>query len=260
MNLRFQQDAIRQLQGLADMDRHSLMIEGAVGCGKSYLAKQFATMLGVSDCYTVNPTVQSIRDAIDQMYNISDKVVLCIENLDNGVVSASHTLLKFLEEPKSNVYIVVTCRNRYKIPDTIVSRSTVVDVAYPTPKDIQDYAELINTITYNKLKNLDVWRAVKSLKDVDSVYKLTSEQLAYYDNIKESLSFKDAVSTTVWNMQHYKDGSETDLLFVMNFIMSVSKNKSIQRKIIECVQDLNSSRLAPHAVLTKFVFDCKYGA
>lgn len=260
MILQFQTEAIQQLKELAKSDRHSILIEGASGCGKSYLAKQFAQYIGVNDCYTIQPTVQSIRDTIDQLYNISDTVVLCIENLDLGVVSASHTLLKFLEEPRSNVYIVVTCRNRYRVPDTILSRSTVVDMSYPTSSDLEDYAQITNDAKYQKLNKLPVWAGVRSLRDVDNVYKLTDEQIAYYDDIKSMLSFKDPVSTIVWNLQHYKDNTDADILFVLNFIMSITKNNGIQRKVIECVNDLNSSRLGSNAVLTKFVFDCKYGA
>lgn len=260
MILKFQSDAITQLEELARHDSHSLLIEGASGCGKTYVAKEYTRLIHSSGCYSISPTVQSIRDTIDQMYNVSDKVVLCIENLDSGVISASHTLLKFLEEPRSNVYIVVTCRNRYKVPDTILSRSTVISMAYPTPADIEEYAQLVNQRNYDRLKNSLVWKGVMSLRDVDNLYKLTEEQIMYYDEITQLLSFKESVSNIVWRLQHYKDDSETDILFVMNYILKTTKNKGIQRKVIECVKDLSTSRIAAHAVLTKFVFDCKYGA
>lgn len=259
MNLKFQATAIEQLQNLAESDRHSLLIEGGLGCGKSYLAKQYATMLGVSDCYSVNPTVQAIRDTINQMYNISDKVVLCIENLDLGVLGASYTLLKFLEEPKSNIYVIVTCRNRYKVPDTIISRSTTVSLLYPTYSDIQDYAQVKNAVSYENLHKLDVWKAVRSLRDVDNVYKLTDAQLYYYSELSDILAFKEPVSNIVWKLQHYSDDTETDLEFVLNYLISITKNRSLKKHIMDCARDISSSRIASHAALAKLVFEGKYG-
>ena len=105
MILNCQKEPIQELKQLADSDRHSVLVEGPSGCGKSYLAKQYAAMLGISDFAVINPTVQDIRDSINGSYNLDSPIVLCIENLDCGVPAASYTILKFLEEPLSHVYL-----------------------------------------------------------------------------------------------------------------------------------------------------------
>ena len=94
---------------------------GPEGCGKSYLARQFAIKLGVDDFALVEPTVAGIREISDLCSEITTPIVICIENLDTGVVAASYTLLKFLEEPRKNVHVVVTARNIKHLPDTIPS-------------------------------------------------------------------------------------------------------------------------------------------
>ena len=124
MNFVSQNTPTLQLMDLANSRHHSILIEGPQGCGKTYLAKQYAAMLNVSDFEVVKCSVDTIRDAIDETCKIKNDVVICLENLDDGVLSASYTILKFLEEPLPNVYIVVTCRNLKKVPDTIISRSS----------------------------------------------------------------------------------------------------------------------------------------
>lgn len=259
MNLRFQSNAIQELELLAASDRHSVLLEGPAGCGKSYLVKQYAKMLHISDFSSVKPTVQSIREALEASYDLTSPVVFCIENLDTGVLAASYTLLKFLEEPVSNVYIVVTCRNRYKLPDTIVSRSTCVTLSAPIDSDVNEFAEIRDVLKYNQLSSHSIWSAVKSLHDVEYVFKLTSDQINYFDQISKILNFKDNVSTIIWSLGHYSDNSETNIAFVFNYIISTTKSKRIRNHAIACMRDIVTARIASHAVLAKFVLECKYG-
>lgn len=259
MILNFQKESIEELTNLAKSDRHSLLIEGPSGCGKSYLAKQYAMMLGVSDFASVNPTVPAIRETIDASYNLTSPVVFCIENLDAGVAGASYTLLKFLEEPSKNVYLVVTCRNRYKVPDTIISRSACISMSAPIESDIKDYAEIKDAARYNLMKSYDVWKAVRTLKDVDNVLHFNQTQIDYFSEIKEACTFKDSVANLSWKLGHYNDNSETDIPFVINYIIQVCNSSRIQKHGISCIKDLTSARIASHAVLAKFIFECKYG-
>lgn len=259
MKLRFQQTALAELQTLANADRHSVLIEGPIGSGKSTLAKTYGEYLNIVDFASVSPTVQAIRDALDASYNLSEPIVYCIENLDSGVPGASYTLLKFLEEPSDKVYIVVTCRNQLNVPDTIVSRSTCVTIATPTDVDIVDYAKATDSTRYNILNVRQVWKGVKTLNDVDSVYMMTPAQVDYYDTLASVLTFKDTVSNIMWKLGHYSDNSETNIQFIFNYIINSSTSRRIQYHAIACVNDIIKSRIASHAVLAKFVLECKYG-
>lgn len=260
MILKFQSDAILELQSLAKADRHSILLEGNIGSGKSYIAKQYVKMLGVQDFASVQPTVQSIREALDASHDLTAPVVFCIENLDTGVPAASFTLLKFLEEPAVNAYIIVTCRNRFKLPDTIISRSTCITLSTPTSNDINDYAQVLDITKYNRLHDSPVWQAVRSLNDVSHIFQLTSDQLAYYTQVNSILTSKDNVSNIIWKLGHYADNSEIDLTFMLNYIIVTNrKSTRIQNYAIQCMRDLSSSRIASHAILAKFVMECKYG-
>ena len=260
MILNCQKEPIQELKHLADSDRHSVLVEGPSGCGKSYLAKQYAAMLGISDFAVINPTVQDIRDSINGSYNLDSPIVLCIENLDCGVPAASYTILKFLEEPLSHVYLVVTCRNvNTGVPDTIVSRCACVSMSAPVDVDIENYAQVVDAARYEMMKSTPIWRAVRTFKDIDSVIRFNQSQIDYFNSLQSSLNFSDTISALAWKLGHYDDGSETDILFVINYLMCVSNSGHVRKHAIQCARELSQSRIAPHAVVAKFLFDCKYG-
>lgn len=261
MILKCQDSALEDLRNLANRDRHSVLVEGVSGSGKTYVAKQYAKMLDISDFALVPATVNDIRKSIDTCYSIDSKVVVCIENLDSGVAGASYTLLKFLEEPRENIYIVVTCSNINKVPDTIVSRSSVVTLSNPTEDDLiqfsSTYPEERRRIMSDKV---GVWKAAKNFLDVDYCMNLTS--MSYIDHLEELVNFvksKKPVSDIVWSLGHYPDNTEIPVQFAIKYIISNTTDSKIKKHGIACMKDLDGSRIASHAVLSKFVMECKWG-
>lgn len=260
MNFQNQQEALTELKRLAEQDRHSILIEGPAGCGKTYVAKQFAAMLGVADVAAVNPNVNDIRSMMNECASLTNPIVVIIENLDTGLNAASYTILKFLEEPSSNIYIVVTCRNIQRVPDTIISRSVVVTIAPPIDSDILQYTQSRYPDKYNSITSQLVWKAVRSFQAADLVAGLNAEQLTYYNTtIPEIAKFKDTVSTIIWTLGHYADNSATPVEFVISMLMVCSSNPYIRRACMNCIKELNMSRIAQHATLAQLVLDCKYG-
>lgn len=258
MNFMCQQQAIKTLKDLADSKCHSVLIEGVQGSGKTYLAKEYSRMLEVPDFQIISPNVGAIRGAIDESYNLNNPIVLCIENLDLGVNAASFTLLKFLEEPASNIYIVVTCRNIRRVPDTIISRSVRVTTTPPRPVDVNQFAQMHNPSRYAELKDSAIWKCATTFRYAESILNMTDAQLSYFPSLRETMNFKDTVSNIVWKLGHYDDNSETPVEIVINYIIEFTNSRTIRLSGIECMKDISSGRIAAHAAIAKFVFDCKY--
>jgi hypothetical protein len=187
----------------------------------------------------------------------TNPVVLCIENLDNGVTQASAPLLKIIEDCPKHIYIVVTCNNYYAIPDTIPSRCALVTVSSPTKSDIEQYASSKDTTAFDFLKDKKVWKCIKGFGDVDIVLKFTPEHLKYFDSLGKIGWKKDTISNISWKLQHYEDKTETPLLLVVRYLMqNVCSN--YRKACIDCLNDLADNRVSKNAIISKLVFELKY--
>lgn len=259
MRLSCQVEAYNRLKQLAEEGRHSICIEGPQGSGKTYMAKVFANLLNITDFQKVLPTVNDIRQCIAECCQISNPIVLCIENLDTGAVGASHALLKMLEEPKSNVYVIVTCQNLYRVPDTIVSRSVCVTLGTPTYADLDTFGMNSAPDKMMELKVTPLIKCVASLSDLTALFALTAAQREYFvTTLPELLKFKDTVSNIVWKLGHCDNNEEIDPKFVLRYILATHTDPYIKRQSVIALNELAYNRIAAHAVLAKFVLTCKY--
>lgn len=253
-----QKDAIQELEKLARNDRHSVLIEGPSGCGKTYLAKQYASMLNVDDFEIIQPKVTDIRETIDTCGQLENKIVLCIENLDKGVAGASYTLLKSLEEPRPNIYIIITVSNMEWVPDTIISRSTVVSTNPPISSDIEMFSRKVNEMKYSKLKDTTLWRCVRTLADANTILNMSDDHISYFDTLPELFKFKTSVASIMWKMGHFEDNSDTPAELVIRYAMEILNTNHVRRAGIQCISDMQKNRIAQHVILAKFAFECKY--
>lgn len=252
-----QSNAESELNRLAESKRHSVLIEGPAGSGKSYLAYEYANKLGISDVTTVAATVADIRQMSDSTATLTNPMLICVENLDTGVPAASYTLLKFLEEPRDNVYVVVTCRNIRGVPETIISRSVCVSIGEPTPADLSEYGNQKDATLYNLRSKGSLWDVCRSFSDVDTIFKMSMSQLEYFTELT-SINWKDSTSNLMWKLGHYADNSDSPLSLVFRYIYANNNDTRIKKYSLQCLSELDNSRIAAHAVLAHFVFNCKY--
>ena len=251
-------EPLNELDKLSKANRQSVLIEGPAGCGKSYLAFQYANMLNVSDIVTVQPKVSDIREAIESSIQLDTDIVLVIENLDTGVAAASYTLLKTLEEPLPHIYLVLTARNIKFIPDTIISRSAVVTTNIPLDRDLVLYAQMKDKLKYETISSRLAWKCARSFSDVDYALSMTSDCIAYYESLSNICNCKDNIANMIWTLGHYPNNQPSNLEFAVRAIMELMHNNFVTKCGIECLRDLSNNRIAQHAVLAKFLFNIKY--
>lgn len=259
MKFQFQESTNNELKTLFYHNKHSILLVGSEGSGKTYLAGQCGKFINTVNIVSVQSNVTDIRTMIDTSYSVSDNILIIVENLDESTSKSAYTLLKFLEEPRENVYIIITCRNIRNIPDTIVSRSEVVNIGHPNQLDIVNYAKNRDEIKYNSISNKSIWKIVRSFSDVDKLYTLDSSKLDYFEEVSENLSFKDTISNMLWTFTHYKDNSDIELSLMIRYILYTCKDMNIQKFCIQTLQDIQQNRVSQFAIMSKFLFECKYG-
>lgn len=253
-----QKEAILELCRYAESDKHTILISGVSGSGKSYLAMQYAKLLKIDDSVFVEPKVNNLKDGIAQCISNNKPVVFCIENLDAGVLAASYSILKFIEEPLSNIYIVITCRNIKQIPDTILSRSCTISLSPPTRYDIDLYAKKKDLLLYSRLYEKDIWECIHSFKEVDELYQYSSDDIDYIENIVSKISSGSNVSSIVWSIQKLPSGKDSPIHIVLKHIANLDKRNHIKRCCIECLNDIDSNSISKNAAISKFILNYKY--
>jgi len=258
MNFICQTEAIENIKFLADHKQHGVLIVGDSGSGKTYLARKYAGLLGISDFYIINPVISDLKTMIDTCVESQTDVVICIENLDSGVIQAAYPLLKLIEDCPSYIYVVVTCNNLYSIPDTIPSRCALVTINPPTTQDIEQYAKSVDPTAYDFVSKHKVWSCVKGFSDADMALKFTPEHIKYYNNLTNIINAKDSVSNISWKLMHYDDNSETPVAFVMRYILGLLQTDFEKRSCIGCLNDLADNRISKNAIVSKLVFELKY--
>lgn len=254
-----QQQPLAELQNCAQHNRHSILLEGPQGVGKTFLAIKFAKeMIKIPDYILVEPKVDAVREAITTGLNLQVPIVIIIENLDLGVKGASYALLKFLEEPKDNVYIMVTCRNIRNVPDTIISRSVCITCPPLIAADIELYSKELNPEQYDYLRHQLIWKCATSLHDAKRILELTYDQLKYFENLKSMFKFDKAIYDMSWKLQRYDDGTPTPVDLVINYIVNMCGDKTVKTAGLNCLKDLSLKRISENAVICRFLFECKY--
>lgn len=259
LTLSCQKSCFNLLREYAIKDKHSIVIEGPIGSGKTFAAKKYASMIGFSDVVVVPARVNDIKEAFEQFLKVSNNVLIVVENLDTGVPACAYVLLKFMEEPSDNLYVVVTCRSKENVPDTILSRSMTVTAGNPTYNDILLYASVKYKDVYKNFKSKKIWKVVRTFSDVDEVCSMSESQLSYFSEWNNLNNFNLPVSTVSWKLLHYPDNSEINTSILVKYIMEVNKeNRHVVNSCVKCLNQLNLKRIASYLTLTKLAFDIKY--
>lgn len=252
-----QSNAKAELKNYAKRRQQSVIISGDEGCGKTHLARLYAAYLGIYDFTVIKPTVDELTSTMEALFGSQNDVCLCIENLDTGVIGASYTILKFLEEPPKNVFIVITARNINRVPDTILSRCAAVVLPNPTPNDILRYCSRTDIDAYNRVKNHLIYKCIKTLSDANLILSMDANKLRYFEGLFEIMQCTDTVSTMSYRLSHYPDKSKSDVHIVLRYIMQVIKDSTILKYAISCSDDIRLGRVADWCAVAVFAMRVK---
>ena len=128
---------------------HAQLISGEDGIGKSILAEILGKLIlngdinrEYVDIINYKPIktsfgVDDVRDIIDEVNKKpfeGDKKVIIIHQGNKLTIQAQNALLKTIEEPPTEVYIIILCESLELILDTIKSRCEIYKLT-PLTKD-----------------------------------------------------------------------------------------------------------------------------
>ena len=134
---------------------------------------------------------RKIMDFISLSPFLSKNKVVIIDSIDEMNVSAQNAILKILEEPLKNTYILLVCHNSNNILDTKKSRCREVDVQNYNITEWKYILEYAYNAEYKKLNN----------EQLNNLYNITSGSISLTKNIieEDGLSLYDYIEKILSN-------------------------------------------------------------
>lgn len=134
---------------------HAILISGRKGLGKADFSKELAAKLLSSNNIDNHPDFKHIAKisgkkniSVDQIRQISGffqssssqgsaKIIL-VEDIENLNIASSNAVLKILEEPNKNCFLILTCGNFAQVLPTIKSRCQIYKIKNLTFDEFKD--------------------------------------------------------------------------------------------------------------------------
>ncbi len=157
--------------------------------------------------------VDDVKDLIEGV-NLtpieSDKKVYIFNNFSTSNTQTQNKLLKILEEPPKNTYIILNVTNINKVLPTIISRCKKITLKKLTQQELSNYANLPNLSEENKNTILNLSNG--SLTKVVN-YSLNSEFLQTYNDAIFTLSnLKDSKQLLMYSNKFNKSKKSFEYL------------------------------------------------
>lgn len=199
---------------------------GPQGYGKKTLSKYIANKMNC-DFVEVESNVDSIREAIESVYDNDVKVVYLFKDIDVVSEQAKNTLLKICEELPRNKYFILTASNESLVLPTIISRSFKYYMEQYTLDELNEF--VVDVI--DPIKEPDLIREAVKYSDCPGdilLFKDSGKNLvAFVDTILNSLSsvslsnlLKSAKSV---KLKSTGEGYDLDMLLKVFYVMTLER-------------------------------------
>lgn len=308
-----QPDVVQLIENSIRKNRlsHAYLFEGEKGTKKFDMAQYFAMRLLCTEenkpcgtCHNcrriknnVHPNVyiiEPVRNIIkkQQIVDLQTEFsktsvepgpkVYIIRDIDTIHMSGANSLLKFLEEPHSNIYAVLTTANINKILPTIISRSQVIqfkslnrEVIYQDLLDEgydKETSLIVSNLTSSTTDAFDIASneyfldIIRVVKDVFNIINTKEEPLVIYFNENNSIISQDSETNNLFlssliiyqkDIIDYQTGDMNNIAFMneIDTISAISRDKTKNRLIEELESMLRLKSRLNNYINTRLAYD-----
>ena len=252
------QDSISSIN--FDFLPHAIILEGVNGIGKKELGEfitlrilktdtlnnheQLVTQLTHPDLMKITDEsiikVDSIHSGIEFL-NLSSVIsknrVLIIEDAEKMNKYSQNALLKTLEEPRDNSFLILQSNQSKSLNDTLYSRCRLIKIQLPNQVEKEKYL-LSENIPVDKLGYLPSFMSPKKIAEI-----INSEQINIYEslykNLLSILQQKD-IHNSIQNVLKTQISFSEKLNFLIDFLKRYASSKmSLEKDKIDLMKFMN---------------------
>lgn len=166
--------------------------------------------------------VDSIRQGIDKLQGsaqLSQNKVLLLTDGQRMTTAAANALLKTLEEPTNNTYIIMTAISAHSLLPTVLSRCEKLVLALPEPKKIQNWLRDEYRIDMS-LDEISAYRALPKL-----CLAAHSEDAVTYAMFIEALQSLNSSSSVLSMAQKWEAHVQDCLIWLQQWCRQAPSSK-----------------------------------
>ena len=288
---------------------HAYIFEGKKGVGKNELAHYFAALLYSNtndldmksntsrlifndeflNLYTIyhkdsnvikKEDIESLKEELSRTSLIKGPRVYIINDADTLNLSSANSLLKFIEEPRDDIYAILCTTNAKKIIPTIISRCQILRLNEINPNIVRisliekgidrETSALLSLLTYDVKSAIELSNDTNTIKLFDyfkDFFNLKSEidKVRYFEELNKNFSFnrnyiKSYVSLLILTFEDllylYQGIYDINLEIYIEKIEKLKDEFSYEDTIIKLEYLYKiSSMLSDTNVLTTFVIE-----
>ena len=216
-----QKQVLKQIDNLIEKGfPRFVIITGQKGQGKTELVKYISKKLKYS-LVEFGIKIDEIREMIEIAYKQTEPIIYLIQNADKMSINAQNSLLKLVEEPPQQAFIIMELQQIENTLETIKSRCQEIKVEMYSELEIEEMINIIKSVSteekniikkvaenYYQIEKLIEYNPLDFLTYVDKVYRnIYKVQSANSFKIGEKLDLKDTGEgyslDLFWNMYVY---------------------------------------------------------
>lgn len=225
---------------------HAQLISGEDGIGKSILAEILGKLIlngdlnrEYVDIINYRPSkasfgVDDVREIIDEVNKKpfeGDKKVIIIHQGNKLTIQAQNALLKTIEEPPTEVYIIILCESLELILDTIKSRCEIYKLTPLTKEELYKYIA-IKGYDYSEEEKASAIAFSEGIPGRIDRYFSDTELQELRDKIVDLLlhlinSEIEAILEKEEQLVSYKQNKEEVINLLSSFIRDILVNKEV---------------------------------
>ncbi len=160
----------------------------------------------------------------------SKSKIFIIKNIDNSMESAQNKLLKTLEEPSKDVYLILTSQNPALVLPTIKSRCVKRDLAKLNDQQIEHVLNRDNPLAV-KLADGGLGKAIilSQKPDLDEIFALAFDIMTKMNSSKQILSYSKRLQKFTKDFQLIVECME----FILEDLLKLKVGKKIRFEMFE---------------------------